>query len=61
MNFYDLGVLTTVVVDDYLPFMANTGPNPTFANVTDNKGLWALYLEKAFSKFFGSFKAIEGG
>lgn len=61
INFYELGVLTTIVIDDYLPFMSATGANPAFANVSDNKGLWTMLIEKAYSKLYGSFKSIEGG
>jgi len=61
INFYDLGVPTTVVIDDYLPFSYSTGASPVFTQPTDNKGLWAMYLEKAFSKYHGNFYTIEGG
>jgi hypothetical protein len=61
INFYDLGVPTTVVIDDYVPFVSSTGTKLAFTQATDNKGLWPVLLEKAFSKFHGNYDTLTGG
>ena len=59
IQLYDLGVPTTVVIDDYLPFYS--WGDAVLGKPSDNKGLWPMLLEKAFSKFHGNFHAVEGG
>ena len=48
VDFWTLGVPVTVVVDDYIPNYSWGGA--AFGNVSDNKGLWPILLEKAFGK-----------
>lgn len=59
MQFYNLGVPTTIVVDDYIPMYS--GGSAAYAKPSNDNGLWPLILEKAFSKFNGSYHASEGG
>lgn len=58
VNFHDLGVQTTIVIDDYIPFSSS---RPLYSKASDNKGLWPVILEKAFAKFHGNYRAIESG
>lgn len=59
IQFYDLGVQTTVVIDDSVPFYS--WGDPVLGKASDNKGLWPMLLEKAFGKFHGNYHAVEGG
>lgn len=59
VQLYNLGVPTTIVVDDYIP--AYYGTTAAFAKPTNDNGLWPIILEKAFSKFNGSYHASEAG
>jgi len=53
------GWWTCVIVDDYLPCIAN---KPCFAkNDCDPAELWVSLLEKAYAKLNGSYSAITGG
>ena len=47
------------MIDDYVPFYS--WGDAALAKPSDNKGLWPILLEKAFAKFHGNFKAIDGG
>lgn len=51
VNFYNLGVLNTVVVDDLVPFDSKNNNLAVFAKPTDKKGKWPIILEKAIVKF----------
>ena len=52
-------VWTVVTIDDFLPCL--TGSNtPRFTSAVDNQ-LWPALLEKAYSKLYGSYKALESG
>ena len=44
-------------VDDYVPFVIGV---PAFSKSND-KELWVIILEKAWSKIYGSYKQIEAG
>jgi len=60
LRMYDMGVPISIVIDDYLP--TNTsGSQHIFTNVTAQKELWPILVEKAFSKIHGNYYAIEGG
>lgn len=45
------GVVTPVIVDDYLPTIYN---KPAFASSQDSE-LWVALLEKAWAKLHGSY------
>ena len=58
VDFYVLGVRTTVVVDDIIPL--NNRGQPIFAKVSEEtQALWPLILEKAIAKVHGSYSSIE--
>ena len=61
IQFYNLGVPVTVVLDDYVPFYNWDNAPPAYSSASDNNGLWPIILEKAFSKFHGTYHAIEAG
>jgi hypothetical protein len=61
IQFYNLGVPNTVILDDYVPFYNWANAPPAYESASDNNGLWPIILEKAFSKFHGTYHAIEGG
>ena len=58
MNFYALGVPTSVVIDDYL---VTSGSQTYFSDPGDDKSMWVPFFEKAFAKFHGNFHHIDGG
>jgi hypothetical protein len=47
------------VIDDYIP--TYSWGDAAFEAISDDKGLWPILLEKAFGKFHGNYKAVEGG
>jgi len=53
----NLGAKQEVIIDDYIPL----GPDsqPCFSKPQDNEA-WALLLEKAVAKWFGSYVALAG-
>jgi len=51
-------VLTSVIIDDYLPVKSNG--TPAFCKSHDQE-LWAMLLEKAFAKLHGNFDAMAAG
>lgn len=57
MTFYVNGVLTPVIVDDYLPTKFG---RLCFANSVDNE-IWVCLLEKAWAKLYGTYARTEGG
>ena len=57
MTFYINGVLTPVIVDDFMPTRAG---RLCFASSVDNE-LWVCLLEKAWAKLYGTYARIEGG
>ena len=60
VDFYVLGIKTTVIVDDVIPL--NDRGQPVFAKVSEEtKALWPAILEKAVAKVHGSYDSIEGG
>lgn len=58
-RFYIFGEWVQVTVDTLIPCGADR--RPVFARCHDERELWALYLEKAYAKLHGSYRAIEGG
>ena len=63
VDFYTLGIKHTVIVDDWLPLSDAFSWEITtlFAHVGDDKGIWALILEKAFAKYHGNYQHIIAG
>ena len=61
LQFYNLGIPYTVVIDDYAAVTKGNAVNGAFSKLTDNNGLWPMLLEKAFAKFYGNYDAINGG
>lgn len=55
----DLGVWTTVILDDYIPCSAKSR-QPVFTRGNGSE-LWVLLLEKAWAKTYGSYARIEAG
>ena len=52
MTFYVNGILTPVVVDDWIP--VNLRCKPVFANTKDQE-IWVMLLEKGWAKLHGSY------
>ena len=62
LTMYVLGVPTTVVIDDRMPFYGSTY-NTIFAKV-DKQGentTWMALLEKAYAKVMGNYAQLIGG
>jgi calpain-15 len=53
------GVLTEVVVDDYVP--VNEQGEPLFAKPAGGREIWVMLLEKCWAKVNGSYGSIVGG
>ena len=63
VNFYSLGVPHTVIVDDYLPLRKDkkTGNLGTWsAMVSADGAVWGVMLEKAFAKYHGNYRHMQG-
>lgn len=58
MVLYDNGAPDYIIVDDHLP-QVNGGF--VFTRSPHDTELWALFIEKAYAKKYGSYQAIEGG
>lgn len=48
-----------IVIDDYIPCYQGT-TDPKFAKAHDTE-MWAVLIEKAFAKMYGSYSKLEGG
>ena len=48
-----------IVIDDYIPVKKGT-KDPIFVK-PNGEELWAMLLEKAFAKFYGSYAKLSGG
>ena len=59
LNFYALGVPTTVLIDDTMPLDASG--NLIFARESKDGALWGPLLEKGFAKLFGTYENIVSG
>ena len=57
---YALGVPVTITIDDNVPLWDSTSMT-LFANIGEDKSLWAPLLEKAFAKMHGNYEALVGG
>ena len=58
VNFFVNGVLTPVVIDDYLPTLQN---KLAFAGSKSEGEIWVCLLEKAWAKLYGTYARMEGG
>lgn len=56
--FFDNGNEDYIIIDDRLPQVHGSF---VFTRSPNDQELWALFLEKAYAKKFGSYGAIEGG
>jgi len=62
LEFYRLGLPTTVVIDDWLPVKTTNGNKSTiFAKLGDDNALWGPFIEKALAKFHGNYIHLDGG
>ena len=59
VQFWNLGVPMTTVIDDYIP--TYSWGDSAMEAISDNKGMWPILLEKAFGKFHGNYNAVVGG
>ena len=59
LNFYALGVPTTVLIDDMMPL--DGSGNLIFARESKDGALWGPILEKGFAKLSGTYENIVGG
>jgi hypothetical protein len=50
----------TVTIDDRLPFRNNSN-STLYASISPDKAVWGPLLEKAFSKYHGTYEATNGG
>ena len=65
MNFWALGVPSTIFIDDYLPLRKigkdGAAYQTFFAKSPNDGAMWPLLLEKAFAKYHGNYLHIELG
>jgi len=63
MNFWALGVPSTVFVDDYLPLRQTSDGSYKgfFANAAKDGSMWPLFLEKGFAKLHGNYSHLKSG
>ena len=63
MNFWALGVPSTVYVDDYLLLqdLGNGKHKGFFANAAADGSMWPLFLEKGFAKLHGNYMHLAAG
>ena len=59
LKFFINGVLTSVLVDDYLPVLKGTN-QIAFAR-SKQPEMWVSLIEKGWAKLHGSYSAIHGG
>eukprot|EP01065_Artemidia_motanka_P023819 TRINITY_DN28479_c0_g1_i1.p1 TRINITY_DN28479_c0_g1~~TRINITY_DN28479_c0_g1_i1.p1 ORF type:complete len:789 (+),score=257.76 TRINITY_DN28479_c0_g1_i1:298-2367(+) len=59
LRFHRAGEQVRVLIDDRIPCKRGT-QQPMFARSRSGRG-WPLLLEKAYAKFYGSYRAINGG
>ncbi|KAJ3662394.1 hypothetical protein Zmor_006745 [Zophobas morio] len=57
-RFWQYGRWVDVVIDDRLPTVDN---ELVYLRSSDRREFWPSLLEKAYAKFYGSYKNIEGG
>jgi hypothetical protein len=50
----------TVTIDDRLPFRKDSN-STLYASISPDKAVWGPLLEKAFSKYHGTYEATNGG
>ena len=58
VNLFTLGVPSTIVIDDFIPFV---GEKPLAAQIADDHSIWPMVLEKAMAKLRGNYLHISSG
>jgi calpain-15 len=58
-NLFLDGIPTTVVVDDYIPCLADK-KIPAFSRNSEDEA-WVMLMEKVYAKCYGGYEKIEGG
>lgn len=58
LTLYVNGVLTPIIVDDWIPVTRNN--KPAFSSTHDEE-LWVILLEKAWAKLHKTYARTEGG
>lgn len=63
VKLYPLGFPVTMVVDDYLPYGSWWGDDRylIFGGEGTDKSMWGALIEKAISKFLGTYTTVAGG
>ena len=65
INMYTLGFPHTIIVDDFLPLIQSATEEGKFstlyADISNETGVWAPIIEKAFAKKFGDYEHIVNG
>ena len=59
-KFYHFGEWHEIIIDDYLPCNIRRG-KLMFVNSSTKNEFWSPLLEKAYAKWNGSYKALDGG
>ena len=59
-KFYHFGEWHEIIIDDYLPCNI-WGGNLMFVKSSSKNEFWSPLLEKAYAKWNGSYKALDGG
>ena len=57
VNLFALGVPQTTAIDDYIPFIDG---KPMSVQISEDKSLWPMLLEKALAKMQGNYYTIAG-
>ena len=60
VNLYALMMPVTMTIDDILPLRPDSDKT-LYASVGRDHSVWGPLIEKAFSKFHGSYESIIGG
>jgi hypothetical protein len=58
---YLMGIPVTVVVDDFLPLLADSVRKTIYAEVGEDGALWGTIFEKLYAKYFGNYEVIDAG
>lgn len=59
MTLFVNGILTPVVVDDWIPVTRSN--RPAFASCKSDQEIWVILLEKAWAKLHKTYARTEGG
>ena len=61
LNMYALLMPVTITIDDIVPFREVNPEKALYASIGRDHSVWGILIEKAFSKFLGSYETIVGG